>query len=151
MKADNVRMILDGIRDVEKTATDTRGYYTTHYEDIVAFMDELEARGIRCIDVRVDAMSLNVHVVGGQNEYEELVRAGSAKGLRRIKIPDGKFSTDYGYMTANGEFPNGKEFAIWYNFSSVQCRRVKIGTRMVEQDVYEVQCAEPDATNVAAE
>lgn len=34
-------------------------------------------------------------------------------------------------------------FAIlWMNFSSSVCRRVKVGTKMVEQDVYEVQCGE---------
>lgn len=31
---------------------------------------------------------------------------------------------------------------IWMNFSSSVCRRVKVGTKMVEQDVYEVQCGE---------
>lgn len=31
---------------------------------------------------------------------------------------------------------------IWLNFTSSVCRRVKIGTKMVEQDVYEVQCGD---------
>lgn len=31
---------------------------------------------------------------------------------------------------------------IWLNFSSSVCRRVKVGTKMVEQDVFEVQCGE---------
>ena len=31
---------------------------------------------------------------------------------------------------------------IWMNFSSTMCRRVQVGTQMVEQPIYEVQCGE---------
>lgn len=31
---------------------------------------------------------------------------------------------------------------IWLSFSSTVCRRVKIGTQMVEQDIYETVCGE---------
>lgn len=31
---------------------------------------------------------------------------------------------------------------IWFSFNSTSCRRVKVGTRTVEQDVYEIVCGE---------
>lgn len=31
---------------------------------------------------------------------------------------------------------------IWFSFSSTECKRVKVGTEMVEQTVYETQCAD---------
>lgn len=31
---------------------------------------------------------------------------------------------------------------VWLNFTSSVCRRVKVGTKMVEQDIYEVQCGD---------
>jgi hypothetical protein len=31
---------------------------------------------------------------------------------------------------------------IWFNFTSTVCRRVKVGTKMQEVDVYEIQCGE---------
>lgn len=31
---------------------------------------------------------------------------------------------------------------IWLNFTSSVCKRVKVGTKTVEQDVYEVQCGD---------
>lgn len=34
------------------------------------------------------------------------------------------------------------ETRVWLNFSSSVCRRVKTGTKMVEQDIYEVQCGD---------
>jgi len=32
------------------------------------------------------------------------------------------------------------EFSIWVSFTSSVCKRVKIGSEMVEQDIYEVRC-----------
>lgn len=31
---------------------------------------------------------------------------------------------------------------VWLSFTSSVCKRVKVGTKMVEQDVYEVQCGD---------
>lgn len=31
---------------------------------------------------------------------------------------------------------------IWLNFTSTMCRRVQVGTQMVEQPIYEIQCGE---------
>lgn len=31
---------------------------------------------------------------------------------------------------------------VWMSFSSTMCRRVQVGTQMVEQPIYEVQCGE---------
>jgi hypothetical protein len=49
---------------------------------------------------------------------------------RTIEIDEGKPENDYSKMS------------IWFCFASTQCRRVKVGTKMVEEDVYETKCAE---------
>lgn len=36
----------------------------------------------------------------------------------------------------------GLTLSIFLSFTSTVCRRVKVGTKMVEQDVYEVQCGD---------
>ena len=36
--------------------------------------------------------------------------------------------------------PNHPEIRWWLNFSSTMCKRVKVGTEMVERDVYEIKC-----------
>jgi len=47
--------------------------------------------------------------------------------------------------------------SFWMQFSSSVCRRVKVGSKMVEQDIYEIQCGElptldaPKADLVAVE
>lgn len=39
---------------------------------------------------------------------------------------------------------------LWLTFTSSVCRRVKIGTRMVEQDVFETQCGQISIEDEAA-
>lgn len=34
------------------------------------------------------------------------------------------------------------ELQIWFYFTSTVCKKVKVGTKLVEQDVYEVQCGD---------
>lgn len=41
-----------------------------------------------------------------------------------------------------GFWYNGEHAKLYMNFSSSQCVRVKTGTKLVEQDVYEVQCGD---------
>ena len=36
----------------------------------------------------------------------------------------------------------GLTLRLFLNFTSTVCRRVKVGTKMVEQDIYEVQCGD---------
>jgi hypothetical protein len=38
--------------------------------------------------------------------------------------------------------PDQRESMIWLYFSSTVCRQVQVGTRMVEQPIYETQCGE---------
>jgi hypothetical protein len=37
--------------------------------------------------------------------------------------------------------------SVWLYFTSSVCKRVKVGTKMVEQDVYEVQCGDGNITD----
>jgi len=37
-------------------------------------------------------------------------------------------------------FDKSKQLRLWVNFTSTVCKRVKVGTKMVEQDVYEIVC-----------
>jgi hypothetical protein len=41
----------------------------------------------------------------------------------------------------------GCDLAIWLNFSSTVCRRVKVGTKLVEQEIFETVCGEVDPQN----
>lgn len=62
--------------------------------------------------------------------------------LRRARFtptsrPEKGASTFYTFFefSGAGDYPK-----IWFSFSSTVCRRVKVGTKMVEQDVFETHC-----------
>ena len=37
-------------------------------------------------------------------------------------------------------FDKKNQMRLWINFTSTSCKRVKVGTKMVEQDVYDIVC-----------
>lgn len=37
-------------------------------------------------------------------------------------------------------YAEDSDFRVWFSFTSTVCRRVAVGTRIVEETIYEVQC-----------
>lgn len=47
-----------------------------------------------------------------------------------------------GESTYSAFWSHASQMRIWFSFSSTVCKRVKIGTKMVETPIYETQCGE---------
>lgn len=80
--------------------------------------------------------TIDVSVTGDKHKFLLLLRTLNRHGLRTPKIEKG--------ATGFSEFfyPEGSEVTLWVRFSSTVCRRVKVGTKMVEQDIYDTVCDE---------
>jgi hypothetical protein len=88
---------------------------------------------------------------GLDNDYISLSFAGDGPKLAAVW----KLLRRYGYNTGSRPKKGDTTFyAFWeqsgyaqlfMNFSSTMCRRVQVGTKMVEQPVYETQCGEMPA------
>ncbi len=101
-------------------------------------------RYLEVCDIEVDFDLLNQWVA--LRFTGDGVRLGAVWGeLRRSSfVPDGHpkkgDSSAYIFFRNNSD---GEEYLpIFLNFSSSVCRRVKVGTKTVEQDVYETVCGE---------
>jgi hypothetical protein len=84
-----------------------------------------------------DGRDINISFSGDKAKLTSVIRILRTNG----------FDTDADAPKANSNcwsayFTNSEDSRIqfWINFSSTVCRMVKTGTKMVEQDVYEVQC-----------
>src|SRR5580700_1151796 len=66
--------------------------------------------------------------------WRELRRAGFKNDSFPSDRKDGTFST---YWRADDEYAR-----IWMYFASTLCRRIQVGTKMIEQPIYETQCGE---------
>ena len=84
-----------------------------------------------------DGRDINISFSGDKAKLTSVIRILRTNG----------FDTDADAPKANSNywsayFTNSEDSRIqfWISFSSTVCRMVKVGTKMVEQDVYEVQC-----------
>ena len=71
---------------------------------------------------------------------DKLVLDGMFRALRKLGYePDKRPETNASYFTTFWNRP-GTTLRIYTRFSSTVCKRVKIGTKMVEQDIFETRC-----------
>lgn len=77
---------------------------------------------------------LHFRVAGDKEKFLQLVRCHRRHGFKPDMPAKGATSA---FWRVN-EY--GAEIGMYFNFSSTVCHRVKVGTKMVEQDVYETHC-----------
>ena len=133
-------MIFDLIKTSVKE-TRTRGervaaYYDEHRPRIVAVAQALGKLEDKIIRVDVTAESVDIYISGDRHVLKAAFGA-----LRRLEYhpdsrPDAKpeptFSTWFRHPDHSCKF--------WLSFSSTQCTRVKVGSKMEEVNVYETVC-----------
>lgn len=90
--------------------------------------------------------SLDIAIIDGTKD--DLIQC--VKVLRSHKfIPDERpKENDVSWYTLwRRNEGDGPEILIWFSFSSSQCRRVQVGTKTVEQPIYEVECSSNEKLN----
>jgi len=89
------------------------------------------------IDVKIDtnSSSLDISYAGDKLVLQGIFKALRALGYRTDKRPKENDSQ----WTAYWDHPDS-DMRIWLKFSSTVCKRVKIGTKMEQVDVYETRC-----------
>ncbi len=95
------------------------------------------------IDIRLDAnssSSIEIPFTGDGDRLAEVWGLLRRAGWKLASNPPKKGDTSFSGIWAH---QSDKRLAdLWVSFTSTACRRVQIGTQMVEQPVYEVQCGE---------
>lgn len=141
-----------------KTISEIKADHQRRHADVLA---KLEEHG-RLFDAALKAIAkLNViraDFEGGtldisiSGDRHQLIAAFAA--LRRCGFDPGSDRPTAGSPTYNAFFRHESGACIWFTFASTQCRRVKTGTKTVEQDVFETVCDEvelPDSVTKAPE
>ena len=85
-------------------------------------------------DAHVSGEEVDISVTGDKHVLQAVFGAFRKLGYEPSKRPNKDDTYFYCRWTKEGK-PS-----FYFSFSSTVCKRVKIGTKMVEQDVYEVVC-----------
>jgi len=84
-----------------------------------------------------DGRDINLSFSGDKAKLTSVIRILRTNGFD----PDAEApKANSNYWSAYFTNAEDSRIQFWISFSSTVCRMVKVGTKMVEQDVYEVQC-----------
>jgi hypothetical protein len=126
-------MNLEELRDkVVKRQKETLDFIERNRESYGPIVEEVSL--LDPYDMRIDSTSLDINIVGDKQVLNRVFGILRRHGYEPLERPTENTAS---YMTWFSKEGCG---GIWLNFSSTQCRRVKVGTKMVEQDVYDVVC-----------
>jgi len=125
------------LKDAKRRRKRTRKFVQDYHDEIDRITGGMEVLAEWLIGVTIDvnSASLDLKYAG-----DKLVLQGIFKALRKL-----------GYVAAKKPGEKDAEFVcywshpdsdmrIWMKFCSTVCKRIKVGTKMVEQDVFETRC-----------
>ena len=127
--------IIENLLDEEELSINQRREKWARFRDrllpIVRDMQKLEAS-------ITFPSSLDISLSGDRHKLSAAVRALRTRGYAYSSAAPVKGASSW------ASFFNSDECGvqIWFHFSSTVCRRVKVGTKTVEQEVYETVCDE---------
>ena len=134
---DITREIAAELASATEHHTNRLKFWLKHKELFQPILDELPQDSI--LSVCPTTYNLDISVTGNKDTFLAVWKVLRAAGYDHSKIVDEKFATWDGFFRHDSEntdeFPN-----IWVSFSSTICKRVKVGTKMEEVPVYEIQC-----------
>lgn len=137
MKSDTLKMMIGQIAASADYLNSVLQFTMKNMADITEVIDHLEQREIPLFNINASPTFLEINITGGKSDYIRFLRAMGEIGYRRDTLPDEneKFVSVYGVMTREET-----KLRVWVYFSSTSCKKVKTGTKTVEQDVYDIVC-----------
>lgn len=125
----------------------------THWDNFKDFYESLatEVESNPAVTMTPRECYCDITLSGTKTELGVMVRALRSRGLvpdSRPRKEDVSWTTwwrhqDRKKLNYSKAFPK-----IWLSFHSTQCERVKIGTKMVEEAIFEVKCGEGNLLEV---
>ena len=130
-------MIEDAIASEKRTRRERKMFVKNHKDEMFAVANGLIDVQRYIIDLSYDGITaLDLRVAGDHHVFKGTWSALRKMGYKTsMPVKDDKFASWSAYF-----HKEGSDLSVWLSFASTKCTRKKVGTKMVEQDVYEVVC-----------
>ena len=133
----NVQEVLkDAIASAKQARKDQKAYLNKHIEHFISIANGLIVVEKYIINLNIDGCtSLDLSIAGDHHVMNGVWGALRKLGYEASSRPEEKKIASYSCWFTKTDWPR-----IWFQFSSTKCTRKKIGTKMVEQPIYETVC-----------
>ncbi len=124
-----------GIRDAKRSWKQQRRLFKEHEADITEVVEEIDLSKASSARMDCDTEDVNFYVSGKTDVLKEVFRTFRKLGYEPSSRPEAKPQSNFTcYFHKDGK-PT-----FYLSFSSTLCKRVKVGTKMQEVDIYETVC-----------
>lgn len=123
------------IRSSKRIWQQQRDLFMEYEADIVRFVKEVDLSKSSSARMQVDTNDVNLFVSGGTDVIKEVFRAFRKLGYEPSKRPQAKPQSNF-----TTYFKQDGKPTFYLSFASTHCKRVKVGTKMEEVDIYETVC-----------
>lgn len=133
----NVQEVMeDAIASAKAARKKQKKFVETHAEHFLAISNGLIPVQEYIVRINLDGnASLDIAIAGDHHVMNGAWGALRKLGYKCNTRPEGDKVTGFSGWFYKNDWPQ-----IWFAFSSTKCTRKKIGTEMVEKDIYEVVC-----------
>ena len=128
--------------DIETTLkTEKRSYrlrkafFQESRGDLEQLLNEVDLTKASSARMDVDTEDINLYVSGATDTIKEIFRAFRKLGYEPSNRPEAKPQSSFTCYFRQLDKPT-----FYLSFSSTLCKRVKVGTKTQEVDVYEIVC-----------
>jgi hypothetical protein len=123
------------IRKAKQSWKQQRRLFKEHETDITELINELDLSTASSARMDCDTEDINFYVSGKTDVIKEIFRAFRKLGYEPSSRPEAKPQSSFTcYFHQDGK-PT-----FYLSFASTLCKRVKVGTKMQEVDIYETVC-----------
>ena len=129
----------NALKDARKARRKQKKFVSKFTNEFIRVSDGLDVIAEWVVNIRVDgSSSLDISVAGDHNVFK-----GMWSAMRKLGYDCSSRPTEKIFSSWQGWFYNHDQedrLPVYISFSSTKCTRKKIGTKMVEQPVYETVC-----------
>jgi len=122
------------LAEAKAKARNDRQWYKTHKKEITRVAEAFE--GIELQRVKLESECIDLSVSGGYDALKDCFRVFRTLGYEPENRPEEeKFSSFSTYFNHPEQ-----QIQFWLSYTSTLCKMVRVGTKTVEQPIYEVVC-----------
>jgi len=134
------KQIYDQLTKAYKLVRDTESYAELHEKDIDAVINSLEDLGTAFMSVRACKTEIDVKVTGDYATLKQAMVIFYSHSYKPTDKPKDIAIAEFSCRWHHRDSSTRAMPQFWFYFTATHCTRKKVGTKMVEQDIYEVVC-----------
>ena len=138
-----LEVIEEAIQHRIKRAYQQQAFYTDSKAEIERLLNRFNAVGLELTDTAIATNSFDISLAGDFEQFKTLFKVLRSAGYNAHNPPqEAKFTSWSSFWTGNIVDGQAKQshIRIWVNFTSTKCTQMIVGTKMVEQNIYETVC-----------